>query len=86
MRDVPFKELDIRGSRNSLNLIPQALEILNKRQDLAEALITHTFDFHQLGKAFETMEDRSAQVGKIVIDMPVTTVAEPAELFAEVHN
>ncbi|OAV51145.1 alcohol dehydrogenase catalytic domain-containing protein [Enteractinococcus helveticum] len=86
MRDIPFKELDIRGSRNSLNLIPEALEILNKRHDLADALITHTFDFQQLNQAFETMGNRSAQVGKIVIDMPVTTATEPVELLAEVHN
>lgn len=86
MRDVPFKELDIRGSRNSLNLIPQALEILNKRHDLADALITHSFGLDQLHEAFETMDDRSAQVGKIVIDMPVATSAEPAELTAEVQS
>jgi L-gulonate 5-dehydrogenase len=86
MRDIPFKELDIRGSRNSLNLIPDALEILNKRHDLAYELITHSFDFHHLSQAFETMEDRNAQVGKIVIDMPVTNDAEAAELLAEVHN
>jgi L-gulonate 5-dehydrogenase len=86
MRDVPFKELDIRGSRNSLNLIPEALGILNKRRDLAEALITHRFDFQQLNQAFETMEDRSAQVGKIVIAMPAATGAESKALLAEVHN
>jgi L-gulonate 5-dehydrogenase len=86
MRDVPFKELDIRGSRNSLNLIPEALEILNTRYDLAAELITHSFAIHQLNQAFETMEDRNAQVGKIIIDMPVAHDAAAAELLAEVHN
>lgn len=86
MRDIPFKELDIRGSRNSLNLIPEALEILNKRHDLANGLITHNFDLQQLTEAFETMEDRSAQVGKIVIDMPAAKDTEADELLAEVHN
>ena len=86
MRDVPFKELDIRGSRNSLNLIPEALEILHKRQDLADALITHSFDFEHLNDAFETMGDRSAQVGKIVINMPAANTAQADEILAEVQN
>jgi len=86
MRDIPFKELDIRGSRNSLNLIPEVLEILNTRHDLAYELITHSFGLHQLNQAFETMEDRSARVGKIIINMPVAHEAEATELLAEVHN
>lgn len=85
MRDIPFKELDIRGSRNSLNLIPDALESLNRNHDVAYGLITHTFGLHQLNEAFETMEDRSAQVGKVLIDMPVTNDVEAAELIAEVQ-
>ncbi|MFL4475730.1 alcohol dehydrogenase catalytic domain-containing protein [Paeniglutamicibacter sp. MACA_103] len=70
MRDVPFKELDIRGSRNSLNLIPAALEVLNRHQDLAYQLITHGFELEQLDEAFRTMLDPAQDVGKIVIDMP----------------
>src|SRR5699024_3509179 len=86
LRDIPFKELDIRGSRNSLNLIPDALEILTKHQDLANQLITHNFEFDQLTKAFETMGDRSAQVGKIVIDLPAANAPESTAQLQEVHN
>ncbi|MGB9034364.1 MAG: alcohol dehydrogenase catalytic domain-containing protein [Paeniglutamicibacter sp.] len=75
MRDVHFKELDIRGSRNSLNLIPEALEVLNRHHDLAYKLITHSFDLKQLGQAFETMLDPGQNVGKIVIDMPASVLA-----------
>lgn len=85
MREVPFKELDIRGSRNSLNLIPEALEVLNTRQDLAYKLITHSFGVGQLSEAFTTMEDPTAQVGKIIIDMPVANEANADEQFFEVH-
>lgn len=85
MREVPFKELDIRGSRNSLNLIPEALEVLNTRQDLAYRLITHSFGMGQLSEAFEAMGDPAAQVGKIIIDLPVATNPEAAAQQLEVH-
>lgn len=75
MRAVPFKELDILGSRNSLNLIPAALEVLNRHQDLADLLITHSFELENLNEAFGTMLDPANSVGKIVINMPA---AEPA--------
>lgn len=84
MRDVPFKELDIRGSRNSLNLIPEALEVLNARQDLAYRLISHSFGVGQLSEAFETMGDPSARVGKIIIDMPVVSKVNAADQSFEV--
>ncbi|HIW45357.1 MAG TPA: alcohol dehydrogenase catalytic domain-containing protein [Candidatus Yaniella excrementigallinarum] len=85
LRDIPFKELDIRGSRNSLNLIPEALEMLAKHQDLAAELITHDFEFAQLPKAFETMGDRNAQVGKIVIDLPAANAPDSTAQLQEVH-
>src|SRR5699024_10990245 len=85
LRDIPFKELDIRGSRNSLNLIPEALEMLAKHQDLAAELITHDFEFAQLPKAFETMGDRNAQVGKIVIDLPAANAPDYTAQLQEVH-
>src|SRR5699024_4411964 len=80
-----IKELDIRGSRNSLNLIPEALEMLAKHQDLAAELITHDFEFAQLPKAFETMGDRNAQVGKIVIDLPAANAPDSTAQLQEVH-
>jgi len=80
MRDVPFKELDIRGSRNSLNLIPEALAVLHRRPEVAERLISHGFGLAELSQAYETMADRSARVGKIVIDMPASALAaDPQE-------
>ncbi|MDD0856816.1 hypothetical protein NHF46_01330 [Arthrobacter alpinus] len=67
--------MDIRGSRNSLNLIPEALEVLNRHHDLAYRLITHSFELTQLGEAFETMLDPGQDVGKIVINMPASNPA-----------
>src|SRR5699024_8202354 len=85
LRDIPFKELDIRGSRNSLNLIPEALEMLAKHKDLAAELITNDFESAQLPKAFETMWNRNAQVGKIVIDLPAANAPESTAQLPEVH-
>ena len=79
LREVPFKELEIRGSRNSLNLIPDALEIIARRQDLAARLVTHRFAFDALAEAFETMIDPEQPVGKIVIDLPAASGESAAE-------
>lgn len=70
MRVIPIKELDILGSRNSMNLIGEALELINRHQDVARSLITHRFVFEDLTSAFETMRSQTEVVGKIAIDMP----------------
>lgn len=70
MNTIPFKEVDLLGSRNSLNLIPAGLELLARHRDQARALLTHRFAFGDLQQAFELMRGRSEPVGKIVVDMP----------------
>ncbi len=83
LRDLPFKELDILGSRNSLNLIPEALEVLARHQHVAARLVTHRFPFDSLSAAFETMLDSGQSVGKIVIDLPATAVTGLAAAHQE---
>jgi L-gulonate 5-dehydrogenase len=70
LKDVPFKELDILGSRNSLNLIPDALALLARHQEQARILLTHRFAFENLQEAYELMRSRTGNVGKILIEMP----------------
>ncbi|TFD54611.1 2-deoxy-scyllo-inosamine dehydrogenase [Cryobacterium frigoriphilum] len=70
MRTVPVKEIDLIGSRNSLNLVDASLEILSRHPEQAAALVTHRFPFEDLGTAFETMRSRTELVGKVAIDMP----------------
>jgi L-gulonate 5-dehydrogenase len=70
MKDVPFKELDLMGSRNSLNLIPDGLALLARHPDQARALMTHRFGFGNLQQAYELMSNRTGKVGKILIEMP----------------
>ena len=70
MKDVPFKELDLLGSRNSLNLIPDGLALLARHPNQACALMTHRFAFEDLQQAYELMRNRTGKVGKILIEMP----------------
>jgi L-gulonate 5-dehydrogenase len=70
MNAVPFKEIDLLGSRNSLNLIPAGLELLARHRDQARALVTHRFALGDLQEAFELMRSRVEPVGKIVVDLP----------------
>jgi L-gulonate 5-dehydrogenase len=78
MKDIPFKELDLMGSRNSLNLIPDGLALLAKHAREAQALMTHRFAFEDLQQAFHLMQDRTEKVGKILIEMPASRQAHPA--------
>jgi len=67
MRTLPVKEVDLLGSRNSTDLIGEALELLSRHPREAERLITHRFNLVDLGTAFDTMRDRTQEVGKVAI-------------------
>lgn len=75
MKEIPFKELDLMGSRNSLNLIPDGLALLARHPDQARALMTHRFGFENLQQAYELMRNRTEKVGKILIEMPAAQAA-----------
>lgn len=78
MNAIPFKEIDLLGSRNSLNLIPAGLQLLARHREQARALLTHRFRFEDLQQAFELMRSRTEPVGKIVVDMPAVQSARLA--------
>lgn len=69
MNLLPFKEVDLLGSRNSQGLIPEALALIARYPDTVRGLLTHRFGVRELGAAFKTMQDPSQKVGKILIDM-----------------
>lgn len=73
MRKLVSKEIDLLGSRNSQNLFPECIELLDKHQNTLRALVTHRFDFHNLDEAFTTLTTPNAGVGKIAIDFPGAT-------------
>lgn len=68
MRKLVSKEIDLLGSRNSENLFPQSVNLLNTHQQTLRQLITHRFNFRNLNQAFATLTDPTAGVGKIAID------------------
>lgn len=70
MKDIPYKELDIMGSRMSLNLIPDGLALLARHPEQAQALMTHRFEFADLQQAYQLMQGRTEKIGKILIHMP----------------
>lgn len=66
---LALKELDLLGSRNSLNLIPSALELLARHQDAVSTLITHRFGLTDLASAYETMRAKQGHVGKVLVNV-----------------
>ncbi|UKA49177.1 alcohol dehydrogenase catalytic domain-containing protein [Arthrobacter sp. FW305-123] len=75
MKDIPYKELDIMGSRMSLNLIPDGLALLARHPEQAHALMTHRFAFADLQQAYHLMQGRTEKIGKILIQMPAGSAA-----------
>ncbi|MGM7671344.1 zinc-binding dehydrogenase [Microbacterium sp. A93] len=73
LRTLPVKEIDLLGSRNSQNLIGEALDLLDRHQDIIAPLLTHRFAFEDLDAAFATLVDPAAGVGKIAIDFGTST-------------
>ncbi|MEV4902771.1 alcohol dehydrogenase catalytic domain-containing protein [Citricoccus sp. NPDC055426] len=73
LRTLPVKEIDLLGSRNSQNLIGQALDLLDRHQEPIAPLLTHRFAFEDLDAAFATLVDPAAGVGKIAIDFSTST-------------
>jgi 2-desacetyl-2-hydroxyethyl bacteriochlorophyllide A dehydrogenase len=69
--DVVFKELDIRGSRNSQGQMPRAVEMLAAEPQTWETLISHRFPFHQAAKAFRLVAGRETPHSKVVVDFPL---------------
>lgn len=75
MKDIPYKELDIMGSRMSLNLIPDGLALLTRHPGQAQTLMTHRFDLKDLQQAYRLMQGRTEKIGKILIQMPAASSA-----------
>lgn len=70
LKDLTDKEIDLRGSRNSGGLLPDALALLARHPAETSALLTHRFPFARLEEAFRTMADPAQPSGKIVVLMP----------------
>lgn len=69
MRTLALKELDLLGSRNSLNLIPAGLDLLARHAEVARSLVTHRFELGQINEAYQLMQARTEYVGKVVVNV-----------------
>jgi len=68
--DLVFKELEVVGSRNSLDKFPKAVEMLAAEPQYWQKLISHRFSFSDALEAFRLMQKNSVPHSKIVIDFP----------------
>jgi 2-desacetyl-2-hydroxyethyl bacteriochlorophyllide A dehydrogenase len=62
------KELDIRGSRNSLRVFPSVIAMLESRAWPFTDLITRTYPLAAAGEAFREWDAAPGRVAKILID------------------
>jgi threonine dehydrogenase-like Zn-dependent dehydrogenase len=64
-----LKELDILGSRNSLNEFPQVIEMLQQRQFPVDATVSATVPLSKAGDALKAWSDAPQAYSKILVEM-----------------
>lgn len=64
------KEVDLLGSRNSVNAFPAVLQILADGLIDTAALVTHRFPLDQVAAALQALDQGQSQALKILIDAP----------------
>jgi threonine dehydrogenase-like Zn-dependent dehydrogenase len=67
--DFVRKELDIRGSRNALRVMPAVIRMMEAREQPFADLITATYPLTQTAQAFADWNAEPATVNKILIDV-----------------
>ena len=72
---IPLKELDILGSRNSLNLIDEGLRLIERNPEHFAALVTHRFAFEEIEQALSVMRTDPAAVRKVLISFEGVNVS-----------
>jgi L-gulonate 5-dehydrogenase len=65
--EITKRELDVMGSRLSCNQFPKAIEWVEKKMVNPAGIITHTFHFEDVGKAFSLHENHPDECCKIVL-------------------
>lgn len=77
MRQLPVKELDLLGSRNSNGLMGESLRFLARHGELVSSMVSHRFPFERVDRALATMADRTQTVGKIAVRMSAADAPQP---------
>lgn len=63
------KELDIMGSRNSLDNFPEVISYLEQKTFPVDDMITRTVNFDETGEALQQWHERPATVTKVQVTM-----------------
>jgi 2-desacetyl-2-hydroxyethyl bacteriochlorophyllide A dehydrogenase len=61
------KELNIYGSRNSLNEFEHAINMINMNRINISNIVTHKYDINDASKAFEDMRNNDGTIGKMLL-------------------
>ncbi|HWD01951.1 MAG TPA: alcohol dehydrogenase catalytic domain-containing protein [Amycolatopsis sp.] len=69
MSTLPYKELDLVGSRNSRALFPAAIGFVGRHHAVVEELVTHRFALAQAQEAFSLAHHGDPAVGKILLEV-----------------
>lgn len=65
--DVTRKEISIIGSRLNNNMFPKVIEWFKNGTVSPERIISHKFNFQQIGEALKLIEDRPLETCKVVL-------------------
>nr|WP_276316079.1 zinc-binding dehydrogenase [Paenibacillus lignilyticus] len=61
------KEVEIRGSRNSVDQFPFIIDFLSRNRELADAFITATMPFRDIAHAFHETKTKPNAFNKIIL-------------------
>lgn len=64
---ITLKELDVRGSRHQTFKFPHVVQLFNEGKLKAERLISNVFNFKDISKALDLIENKPEEICKIVL-------------------
>lgn len=64
---ITKKELTISGSRLQTNQFPEVIQLLNDKEISGRGLVSHYFQFYDVAKAIQLIENHSEKVRKVVL-------------------
>jgi len=65
--DIVVKELDVRGVFRYANMFPVGIELVSKGMVNVRQLVTHTFPFEEIERAFRLIDERKENFMKVQV-------------------
>jgi threonine dehydrogenase-like Zn-dependent dehydrogenase len=69
MIEFTRKEISVLGSRNSVGIFGDAVDLVRRNADTVRQLVTHRFPFAHVGEAIEFALANMAQTEKVMVHM-----------------